>query len=532
MASPTPAAARRPRLFIAGPFPLFALIFAAILLPHLALLYLPYFWDEAGYYIPAARDLLLSGSLIPHTTLSNAHPPLVMMWLALWWKVAGFAPVVTRLAMLAIAAAMLGGVYRLAAVLANREVAIASTICTAVFPPVFAQSTLAHLDMAAAAFTFWGLLFYFERRTPAMVMAFSLAALSKETAVIAPVALFAWEMVCPALELRTRRRLCAVPRAGWRESLPLLIPGAPLACWFTFHWWHTGVVLGNPGFFQANVAQTLSIPRAFFALAQRMWQLMGYLNMYVLTLGAAAAMFLPPLPEGTHGSRAPRDNPLRQRISVPAQLALAAVIAAYLALLSLVGGALLARYLLPVFPLWILLCVSTLRRRVRLWPAMVAIVALAFVLALLYPPPYRIAPEDTLAYRDFIQLHQAAARRLEMAEIARPVLTAWPASDELQRPFLGYVRKPLQVIAVEDFSRQQIEAARLTSDWSLALIFSTKYEPPGGSVLDGIAFWRRAHQRWFGYHRDLAPEQAARILQARVLWSEHRGPQWVAILAR
>ena len=48
---------------------------------------LPYFWDEAGYYVPAARDLLLSGSLIPHTTVSNAHPPLVMAWIALWWKV-------------------------------------------------------------------------------------------------------------------------------------------------------------------------------------------------------------------------------------------------------------------------------------------------------------------------------------------------------------------------------------------------------------------------------------------------------------
>src|SRR5437763_4687767 len=92
----------------------FSVIFFAILIPHLPLLVLPYFWDEAGYYIPAARDLLLSGSLIPHTTLSNAHPPLVMAWLALWWKLAGFAPVVTRCAMLMIAAAAMAGVYRMA----------------------------------------------------------------------------------------------------------------------------------------------------------------------------------------------------------------------------------------------------------------------------------------------------------------------------------------------------------------------------------------------------------------------------------
>ena len=70
----------------------FAAIFVAIFLLHVPLLRLPYFWDEAGYYVPAARDLLLTGSLIPHTTVSNAHPPLVMAWLALWWKCVGFAP--------------------------------------------------------------------------------------------------------------------------------------------------------------------------------------------------------------------------------------------------------------------------------------------------------------------------------------------------------------------------------------------------------------------------------------------------------
>ena len=72
-----------------NPALVFVAIFAAIFLLHAPLLQLPYFWDEAGYYVAAARDLLLTGSLIPHTTVSNAHPPLVMAWVALWWKVRG-----------------------------------------------------------------------------------------------------------------------------------------------------------------------------------------------------------------------------------------------------------------------------------------------------------------------------------------------------------------------------------------------------------------------------------------------------------
>lgn len=85
------------------PATVFAAIFIFILLIHFPLLRLPYFWDEAGYYIPAARDILLTRSFIPHSTVSNAHPPLVMAWLAMWWKVVGFAPLVTRTAILMLA---------------------------------------------------------------------------------------------------------------------------------------------------------------------------------------------------------------------------------------------------------------------------------------------------------------------------------------------------------------------------------------------------------------------------------------------
>src|SRR5271167_442896 len=128
----------------------FAVLFVFIFLLHLPLLRLPYFWDEAGYYIPAARDLLLTGSLIPHSTPSNAHPPLVMAYLALSWKVFGFSPLVTRVAMLLVAAFSLTGLYALARRVANREVAIAATACTALYPVFFAQSSLAHVDLAAA----------------------------------------------------------------------------------------------------------------------------------------------------------------------------------------------------------------------------------------------------------------------------------------------------------------------------------------------------------------------------------------------
>src|SRR5271170_173458 len=158
---------------------LFAVILVVIFLLHVPLLQLPYFWDEGGYYVPAARDILLTGSLIPRSTVSNAHPPLVMAWLALWWKVVGFAPLVTRTAMLVLAAFALVGVFRLAERIANTKVAIASTMCTALYPVFFAQSSLAQVDLAAAGFIFWALSDYLEGQAVSTMLCFALAALAK-----------------------------------------------------------------------------------------------------------------------------------------------------------------------------------------------------------------------------------------------------------------------------------------------------------------------------------------------------------------
>src|SRR5215472_7708135 len=126
---------------------IFALIFTAIFLLHAPLLRLPYFWDEAGYYIPAAYDFLLHGDLIPRSVPSNAHPPLPQIYLAAWWKLSAFKPAVTRTAMLLLGALALTAVFRLSRMLTTTSVAIATVVATAIYPVWFAQSSLAHADL-------------------------------------------------------------------------------------------------------------------------------------------------------------------------------------------------------------------------------------------------------------------------------------------------------------------------------------------------------------------------------------------------
>src|SRR6478672_1287053 len=360
----------------------FTAIFVVIFLLHLPVLSLPYFWDEAGYYVPAARDILLSGSLIPHTTISNAHPPLALAWIALWWKCAGYAPVVARSAMIVVAAFSLLGVFRLAQRVANTQVAVASTLCTALYPVFFAQSSLAQVDLAAAGLIFWGLEAYLEDRRGATAIWFSLAALAKETAIVAPLALVGWELLRRFSPVKERlRRWCSGPESDGsvtRRIIPLAIPVIPLALWYAYHYARTGYVFGNPEFFRYNVATTLNPLRFVLALVLRLWQSFGYMHLWLLTGAMALAMMQPALQD---------EGVERPRIAIPVQIVFFVLIAAYVVGMALIGGAVLARYLLPVVPLVIILAVSTLRRRLRHWPVAIAFVAVAFVAALFWNPP-------------------------------------------------------------------------------------------------------------------------------------------------
>ena len=497
---------------------LLALFFLLLFVLHIPLLRLPYFWDEAGYYIPAARDLVLSGTLIPHSTPSNAHPPLVMALLALAWKIVGYTPVVTRTAMLLIATFSLLGVFRLAQRVANTEVAVASTICTALYPVFFTQSSLAQVDLAAAGLIFWGLLAYVEDRRRTAALWFSLAVLAKETAVLAPLALFGWEML---QSLRGAGRSQPPRSAGFARRLSLLLPLIPLTVWYAFHYSRTGFVFGNPEFFRYNVQTTIQPLRILLAVGLRLWQTLGYLNLYVLTLTALFAMWLPPVSDGDQE---------RRRIDWNTQFAFLAVIVAYVLAMAVVGGAVLARYMLPVIPLVIIICVSTLRRRVRQWRWIVAVVVLVFVAALVVNPPYGLTLEDNLAYRDYIVLHEHAEDFLEARYSGARVLTAWPASDELTRPYLGYVTRPTRVFRIEDFTAEQlIAAAELRSNFDVALVFSTKYEPPH-PWFESWRTWQRWKTQFFGYHRDVPPATAAQILAGRLVYEDRRSGQWVAVI--
>ena len=508
-----------------APLPLwmiFPVIFAALYLTHWTLLRLPYYWDEAGYYIPAAWDFFRTGSLIPSTTVSNAHPPLPSIYLALWWKLCGFYPEVTREAVLAVAATGLLAVWKLAQRLnPNPLVAFWTLVLTGLYPIWFAQSTLAHADIFAAAATLWALVYALPddarkpgaRLWPAAIW-FTLAALAKETAIVTPIALAAFELTAGFRKAKPIRRRSYQLASAYSACL------IPLAAWYGWHYAKTGFLFGNPEFLRYNATSTLEPVRVLAAFGHRLLHLFAHMNMFVPVLCTLAAMVLDPVKDARGQTLA--------RVSFPAQARIYAVLLANALAFSVLGGALLTRYLLPMYPLVLLVAVSTFHRRVRYWQLLTAFSAAAFLIALFINPPYGFAPEDNLTYAHVIRLHQQAIRQLTAHFPGSTVLTAWPVSDELTRPELGYVKTAWDVDRIEDFTAAQIDRASKTPwEYSSALLFSTKEQP---AALPFHLNSPATEEQYFGLHRDLSAPEIAHQLDGDLIWQNAAGLQWAAVL--
>ena len=522
---------RRPHLHF-GKFPeplphqpmplwmIYPVIFVALYATHFTLLALPYYWDEAGYYIPAAWDFFRTGSLIPISTLTNAHPPLPSVYLALWWRAAGYLPVVTRQAVLIVAALGLLAVWRLAMRLTGVvPVAFWTVALTALYPVWFAQSTLAHADIFAAACTLWGLVYVLpqrQRNPQAAALWFAAAALSKETSIVIPLALAAFA-VLHAFHVPRLHRRRTLTEAFWLAAAAL-----PLVCWYAYHRAKTGFFFGNPEFLRYNAQANLAPLRFLAAFGHRLLHLTAHMNLFVPVSIALAAFLLAPRPDA---NGLPRASIARLPL-----LRIFLLLAVEAVLFSVLGGALLTRYLLPMFPLVLLLALVNLYRRVPGWQAIAAVSAAAFLLGLFINPPYGFAPEDNLAYARFIRLHQEGIQQLQHRYPAATVLSAWPLTDELSRPELGYVKDTFDVASIDDFSPAQVDrAAQQPERYSAALIFSTKYDPPATIFTLG-ARSRALDEQYFGLHRDLSPEQIAVQLHGSLVWKREDHGLWIALI--
>ena len=415
--------------------------FAALLLAmHLPFLTLPFHWDELGQFVPAALDLYHDGDWVPHSTQPNVHPPGLMAILALVWHVFGYSILSARLTMLAIAAV---GVFLsfLLAVRLSRKASGAPAFAAVAFllvaPMFYTQSMMVLLDMPAMTLTVLALLLFFDERYAACAAAATVLVLVKETAITTPMVFAAW------LWFREKHH---------KEAFYFLAPAIALGLWLAELHQVTGHWLGNEKFAQFNVNQSLGFNHIAYAFGRRIYMLFISDGHF---LGTAALIA---------GWRWLRGK----------EWTIAGLVAGTQAIVvTILGGAVLDRYMLPVLPI----LYAAFAVAASAWPRPVRLITQGamgtlFIVGWFWNPPVPFPLENNLAMVDFVRLQQDAAQYLEDHEGNKRIATAWPFSEAIDNPEFGYVRRPLNRTVHVDGMRQSDLAQLNPKDFDVLVLYS------------------------------------------------------------
>jgi 4-amino-4-deoxy-L-arabinose transferase-like glycosyltransferase len=480
-----------------GAYTILFLLFAAVtLLTHLTWLDLPYFWDEAGYYIPAALDLFHYGSPVPNSVAPLIHPPGLSAYLSAIWTIAGFHPESTRFAMLLLAAgaalvSLLLAIELLRDARGTPAFLAAGMVCLS--PVFFAQAMLAQADMPAMLCTAFALWLFLHERIVLAAAACAALVLVKETGIVAPILFGAWL-------IRERR---------WRDAAWFIAPVAALGAWIAILSHVTGNWAGSTAFVDYNLFYPLHIMRIAANALRRVYYLF-FANLH--WVGAFAILF------AWRTSRIFRSRNWR----VAGSLAIA-----HAATVTLLGGATLERYLLPVLPI----LYSAMAAGLSLFPRRPRLICSAALLAgltagIFVNPPYPFPYEDNLAFADFVRLQSEAADYLSNWYSGARVATVWPLTVELARPELGYINRRLAVNALPDQTAETLRRLDWRKVQALA-VFSRSSDPPLSPL--HIEPVRRLWQALFGYTPPATEEEVRRIVPYPVAVSWRRNGQWMDV---
>jgi hypothetical protein len=493
LAPPEPGRKRQYYLLV------FLFLLEALLVIHLRVLALPFFWDEHGQFIPTALDLLRTGSWIAHSTTPNVHPPGVEAYLVVWYKLLGFSIPVTRVAMLLLAALGLLVTFLLTLELSQRSAATPAffaCVFLVASPLFFTQSMMAELDMPAMLFTLLTVLWFLRKNYAAAAVTSIGLVMVKETGLVVPVVL--------CLILLSRRE--------WRRAAYFLAPAAALLGWLIFLHQSTGYWLGNPGFAHYNVTYALHPARVALSFVRHIYYLFFAEFRWVGTLVVLIAIT--------------RTKEFRN----DAWRVVIAVAAAYLLLVTVLGGAELERYLLPVLPFFyiaVAIALTCLRRPLRI-TAMTGL-AIGLLVNLFWNPPYPFPYENNYAMVDFVRLQQLAADFAQRNLANRTIATAWPYSAALKSPDYGFVDHKLKVIETNDFHVSSIRALPAKS-YDVLITYTRTWAPSHGVI--AIPIVRDFLSRFYQFEPEISSAQVSQLGLKKVVSWNRRGQEITIYMRR
>jgi hypothetical protein len=361
--------------------------------------------------------------------------------------------------------------------------------------PIFvSQSEMILLDMPAMTFTALALLLFLDERYAACAAACTALVLIKETSISTPMVFGAW------LLFRERKT---------REALYFFLPAIALGAWLVLLHHKTGHWLGNEEFARYNVSDSLSFLHIVLGFAGRLHFLFIADGRFI----GAIALFA--------GFRM-----LRGRAwNIAGLVAVAQVV-----VVTVFGGAMLERYLIPVLPI----LYAAIAAAASVYPASWRWCSHTAMLALLiagwfWNPPYPFSYENNLAWTDFVALQKEAANYLEAYAPDKRIASAWPFTGAIKHPYFGYVERPLASVEIPDLHLDDIAGFdRNSYDF---LVVYEKFWTFEGRAFDN-SLLRPIIRQYRDYHpqaTEVEIHDGTGLIPIR-RWD--RGGQWIVIYAK
>jgi hypothetical protein len=399
---------------------LYALMALAITL-RLPDLGLPFFWDEMLVYVKPAYLLVTYGfSQLLHSRVEPllffGHEPGFAALLGLTFKLFGVQVEAARGLMLALTAMQLFYTYRIGVWFAGRLAGSAAVLLWFAIPVVYAHSTQALADVAAASFAI-AACYQAIRARPKSYMVFGLLAGSMR---VTALAVFIPVLLMKIFMPRERPEITA--RKFFYYSAPLL----SIPAYFLLEKFATGSWITTPA------AEGFSFqPEKYFAnlSAYALDQLWVEQNLRFLTLSALAGALLAFFKLGKG----------------PEVFLFLGITASYLLGVSFFSQANM-RYCIPIYSLIAVLAAAifvriTSYRWLWLLPVLLWVTASA---RQLHGTDSYVGNgfEDDLQHRDIVKVHQQMADYLQKTFPGKRIYAVWPFSQAIRLPFLGYVENP------------------------------------------------------------------------------------------
>ena len=197
-------------------------------------------------------------------------------------------------------------------------------------------------------------------------------------------------------------------------------------------------------------------------------------------------------------------------------------------IVTVLGGAALERYLMPVMPLFyiaVAAALGTFDRRPRRIATAALLVGLT--LGIFINPIFPFPFENNAAFVDFVDLQQGAAAYVESHYPQSTVTSAWPFPDALRRPEFGYVTRPMKVRGLENFNPETV--LPLKGQIEVLVVYSRTWEPRWGVInLEWIRWFLTAY---YFYKPQITSDQITEDLGLLPIARWERRGQWIEIYA-